>query len=75
MYNIVYLARHYEGLFSFKKLIDIVEEEDIKAEMINYIEYNTIEERRVKINEVTKKVCLSLENEFRIDNSSFLKKR
>ncbi|MCR1960747.1 Putative amidoligase enzyme [Thomasclavelia cocleata] len=70
MYNIVNVARNYQGLVNLEKLIVYKNDEDTIQMMKNYIENNSIERRKVALDEVTKIILLMPNNKLR--PSSFL---
>lgn len=74
LYHLVDIARNYNGLLSFKKIVEWKESDENIQIMKSYIENNSIEYRQVKIDEVKRKVALSLDLEFRVDSVDFVGK-
>ena len=73
MYHLVDIARNYTGLLSFKKIILWKESQENIDIIKNYIENNSNISKRINIDEVTRKVSLSLDTEFRINSVDFMK--
>lgn len=72
MYHLVDISRNYTGLISFKKIVEWKESCENIELMKKYIEHNPIEKRRIIIDEIKRKVSLSLDIEFRIDSEGFV---
>ena len=77
MYHLVDIARNYTGLLSFKKLVEWNEDSNTINELRNYLENKEgqVEYRNIDIDNVKKKICLSLDSEFRISNENFIGNR
>ena len=72
MYHLVDIARNFQGLLSFKKIVEWKEDEETILLMRKYIEENNIENKRIDIDNVKNKVSISLDTEFRIRNEGFM---
>lgn len=74
IYHLVDIARNYTGLISFKKIIEWKESEKNLEIIKDYIENNRIQNKRIVIDDVKKKVALTLDTEFRAVNEAFIGK-